>query len=67
MGNDVERQLGEAGVPPAMSSELAELAKDIEALPQIEPRRAWATRSKQQLLRRFDEQHGDAETGRPDS
>ena len=55
MGSDLERELGEAGLPADDASELADLAGEIEALPKVKPRRSWLRKAKDRLLERFDQ------------
>ena len=55
VGSDLERELREAGVPDENASELADLAKEIEALPEVKPRRSWLRDAKGRLLERFDQ------------
>lgn len=61
MGRDVERELREAGATDELVSELTRVAKEIEKLPSIEPRRSWLIESKWRLMRRFDEQQAARE------
>ena len=55
MDPDVARELREAGASDEEVAELAELAGQIESLPESTPRKAWLLESKWRLLRRFDE------------
>jgi len=58
VGKNLERELDEAGVPEDQAPELADLARELEGLPDIKPRRAWLNRAKRRLLDRFDQRKG---------
>jgi hypothetical protein len=53
---ELVKQLREAGVPQHLVPELARLASEIEALPEVDPRRAWLRESKRRLLERYEAQ-----------
>jgi hypothetical protein len=57
---ELVKQLREAGVPQHLVPELARLASEIEALPEVDPRRAWLRESKRRLLECYEAQ----QTGR---
>ena len=52
---DLQHALREAGLPDPEARGLADLAAEVEDLPEVMPRRAWLTESKWRLLRAFDE------------
>ena len=55
MDADLTRQLREAGLPEDEVKDLADLAAEVERLPEAKPRRAWLHESRWRLLRAFDE------------
>jgi hypothetical protein len=66
MDPELRRQLQETGIPGEEAAELAELAVEIEQVPEVEPRKAWLHESRWRLLRRFDEQQ-EGRSGPPES
>ena len=50
VSQDLERELHEAGLSDEAASQLAELATEIEALPEIDPRAAWRRGARRRLL-----------------
>jgi hypothetical protein len=55
MDADLTRQLRDTGLSEDEAKDLAELAAEVECLPEVKPRRAWLHESRWRLLRKFDE------------
>jgi hypothetical protein len=55
MDPDVARQLRDTGLTDAEAHDLADLAAEVERLPEVKPPKGWLHESRWRLLRKFDD------------